>query len=163
MPSWKKVITSGSDAALQSLTVSTTITANSFKTPTGSSTQFLMADGSVDTYGTTAGTVAEGNRDGQYLTNNVVQCSTITYSFFDYMYAGEPCSPSSLYYEVYLGSDGKYYVKTRNYILISAISSTWYQYAYHDNNTGVYIYNKYTSFNGDLTYYGNESSNCSPF
>jgi hypothetical protein len=49
MPNWKKIITSGSDATLQSLTVSTTITANSFKTPTGTSSQYLMADGSVST------------------------------------------------------------------------------------------------------------------
>lgn len=49
MPSWKKIIISGSDAALQSLTVTNGITANSFKTPTGTSTQFLMADGSVST------------------------------------------------------------------------------------------------------------------
>ena len=58
MPNWKKIITSGSDAALQSLTVSTTITANSFKTPTGTSTQFLMADGSVNsnTYSLTSHT-----------------------------------------------------------------------------------------------------------
>ena len=39
------------------------VTATSFIKTGGLSTQFLMADGSVDTYGTTAGSVAEGNHN----------------------------------------------------------------------------------------------------
>jgi len=53
MPSWKKLITSGSDANLNSLTVVTTIqagdiTADSFIKVGGLQTEFLKADGSVD-------------------------------------------------------------------------------------------------------------------
>lgn len=48
MPSWKKLIVSGSDAALNSLSVSTSVTANSFVKLGGTSSQFLKADGSVD-------------------------------------------------------------------------------------------------------------------
>ena len=43
------------------LVVTNNITASGFVKSDGTPTQFLMADGSVDTYGTTAGTVAEGN------------------------------------------------------------------------------------------------------
>lgn len=51
----------GTNTPTQKLEVAGNIKATSFIKSGGTSTQFLMADGSVDTYGTTAGTVAEGN------------------------------------------------------------------------------------------------------
>lgn len=48
-------------SATEKLDVNGNVKASSFIKSGGTSTQFLMADGSVDTYGTTEGTVAEGN------------------------------------------------------------------------------------------------------
>lgn len=87
--------------------------------------------------------------------------SNITYTPYDYLYGGDPCS--SIYFFLYLGSDGKYYVNNGNYVLISTISGTWYQYAYYDDFTRDYIYNMYTSSNGNLTYNSIFSSYCGPF
>lgn len=87
--------------------------------------------------------------------------SNITYTPYDYLYDGDPCS--SLYWLLYSGSDGKYYVNNGNYVLISSISGTWYQYSFYDDFMMTYVYNMYTSSNGNLVFSGISYSYCGPF
>ena len=70
---WANLIYDGSFRLLNSdFSAYQSIHALSFVKSGGTSTQFLMADGSVDTYGTTAGTVAEGNH-----THSISDISTL--------------------------------------------------------------------------------------
>lgn len=106
--------------------------------------------------------------DGQYLTNDIVQCSTITYTFYTgVVYSGDPCSALTLIYDIYEGSDGKYYAdQGGTYVLASSISGLWYQYSYmyNDGLQDRYVYNLYNATNGNfvLSITQGESA-CAPF
>ena len=92
--------------------------------------------------------------DGQYLTNDIVQCSTITYTFYTgVVYSGDPCSALTLIYDIYEGSDGKYYVdQGGTYVFASSISSKWYAYSYtyNDGLQDRYVYDEYNATNGNF-------------
>ena len=121
-----------------------------------------LAGGSTPTAGSLFGLATSAvNKVAPHKISEFYGYSNITYTPFDYLYSGDPCSAS--YWLVYLGSDGKYYVNNGNYVLISTISGTWYQYAFYDDFTRDYIYNMYTSSNGNLTYNSIFSSYCGPF
>ena len=118
-----------------------------------------LAGGSTPTAGSLFGLANNTiNKTPPHAISEFYGYSNITYSLFDYMYSGDPCSPSSFYWAVYLGSDGKYYVNNGNWILISLVSGQWWQYAYD-----FYLYNVYTSTNGNLTYSTFAYSPCGPF
>lgn len=75
MPNWKKLIVSGSDASLNSLTVATSVNAQSF---TGS----LFGTASWAEYSTTASFVTSSNVFGPFGSNSVVSSSyALTASF----------------------------------------------------------------------------------
>lgn len=106
--------------------------------------------------------------DGQYLTNNVVQCSTITYTYYlSFAYNGLPCGLMSMIYDIYEGSDGKYYAdQGGTYVLASTISETWYvySYTYFDGLQDRYVYTRYSAVNGGFTESIVQSdTNCAPF
>ncbi len=104
--------------------------------------------------------VLDSNAMSSFSNNQLVPKSAwvsgVSYSLFDYMYSGDPCN--SIYWAVYQGSDGKYYVNNGNWVLISIISNQWWQYAFD-----YYLYNVYTSTNGNLTYWTFAGSSCGPF
>ena len=78
--------------------------------------------------------------------------SNITYTLFaEFVYSGDPCSPSSLTYNIYKGSDGKYYAdQGGTFVLASTISSNWYYYShmYNDGLQDMYVYDKFIATDG---------------
>lgn len=78
--------------------------------------------------------------------------SNLTYTFYlDLVYNGSPCSLSSLNYDIYEGSDGKYYAdQGGTYVLASSVSSIWYAYSYtyNDGLQDRYVYDVYDAING---------------
>lgn len=84
MPSWKKIIISGSDASLASLTATNAVTASAFLKQGGTSNQFLKADGSVDStaYTSNTGTVTSvggtGTVSGLTLSGTVTTTGNLT-------------------------------------------------------------------------------------
>ena len=121
-----------------------------------------LAGGSTPTAGSLFGLATSAvNKTAPHAISEFYGYSNITYTPFDYLYGGDPCS--ALYWLVYSGSDGKYYVNNGNYVLISLISGTWYQYSFYDDFMMAYVYNMYTSSNGNLTYNGIFYSYCGPF
>lgn len=93
--------------------------------------------------------------------------SNLTYTLYlEQVYDNEPCSPYLMVYDIYLGSDGKYYLNQGGtYVLVSDITSTWYY------PTGMYIergirerdvftYDVYRAIDGGFELYGNINSYC---
>lgn len=80
--------------------------------------------------------------------------SNLTYTFYlGIVYSGDPCSPLSLTYDIYEGSDNKYYAdQGGTYVLASSISGIWYQYdyMYNDGLQDRYVYNRYNATNGNF-------------
>lgn len=78
--------------------------------------------------------------------------SNFTYTFYlGMVYSGDPCSPLSLVYDIYEGSDSKYYVdQGGTYVLSSSVSSIWYSYSYtyNDGLQDRYVYDVYDAING---------------
>ena len=78
--------------------------------------------------------------------------SNLTYTFYlGLVYSGDPCSSSSLTYDIYEGSDGKYYATDGGpYVLASSVSSIWYSYSYtyNDGLQDRYVYDVYDAING---------------
>lgn len=78
--------------------------------------------------------------------------SNLTYTFYlGLVYSGDPCSSSSLTYDIYEGSDSKYYVdQGGTYVLASSVSSIWYSYSYtyNDGLQDRYVYDVYDAING---------------
>lgn len=96
-----------------------------------------------------------------------VPTTTITYTFYlGMVYSGDPCSPLSLVYDIYEGSDSKYYVdQGGTYVLASSVSSIWYAYSYtyNDGLQDRYVYDVYNATNGNFIYQGTHTSPCSPY
>ena len=95
-----------------------------------------------------SGNFAKLNQDG-----TTSSCSvTITYILYaEYVYNGTPSGLMSITYDIYEGSDGKYYVdQGGNYVLTSDISDIWYQYSYmyNDGLQDRYVYTRYNAVNG---------------
>lgn len=80
--------------------------------------------------------------------------SNLTYTFYlGMVYSGDPCSSLSLVYDIYEGSDIKYYVNQGGtYVLASTISETWYvySYTYNDGLQDKYVYDIYNATNGNF-------------
>ena len=94
--------------------------------------------------------------------------SSNTYTYYEgLVYSGEPCSASTLIYDIYEGSDGKYYAdQGGTYVLASSISGLWYQYSYmyNDGLQDRYVYNLYTATNGNFVLSITQGkSTCAPF
>ena len=93
--------------------------------------------------------------------------SNLTYTFYlGMVYSVDPCSPSSLTYDIYKGSDMKYYAdQGGTYVLASTISETWYvySYTYNDGLQDKYVYDVYNATNGNLVYSTNDlDTTCPP-
>ena len=73
----------------------------------------------------------------------------------------------SLSYDIYEGSDGKYYAdQGGTYVLASSISGLWYRYSYmyNDGRQDMYVYNLYNATNGNFIFNINQGeSACAPF
>lgn len=93
--------------------------------------------------------------------------SNLTYTFYlGVVYSGDPCSPLSLIYDIYEGSDGKYYAdQGGTYILASSVSNTWYAYlnSYNDGFQDWYLYEVYSAINGGFVYSYRTDTYCGPF
>ena len=93
--------------------------------------------------------------------------SNLTYTFYlGVVYSGDPCSPLSLIYDIYEGSDGKYYAdQGGTYVLASSVSNTWYAYlnSYNDYFQDWYVYEVYSAINGGFVYSYRTDSYCAPF
>lgn len=109
-----------------------------------------------------SGDFAKLNHDG-----TTSSCEeTVTYTFYlGMVYSGDPCSPS-LTYDIYEGSDGKYYAdQGGTYVLASSVSSIWYAYlnSYNDYFQDWYVYEVYSAINGGFVYSYRTDSYCAPF
>lgn len=121
-----------------------------------------LAGGSTPTAGSLFGLANNTiNKTPPHAISEFYGYSNITYTYYSNLYAGEPCS--SLYWAVYQGSDGKYYVNNGNWVLISSISTQWWQYSFFDDFMMMYVYNVYNSTNGNLVLSTISYSNCGPF
>ena len=93
--------------------------------------------------------------------------SNLTYTFYlGLVYSGDPCSPLSLVYDIYQGSDSKYYVdQGGTYVLASSVSNTWYAYlnSYNDGFQDWYLYEVYSAINGGFVYSYRTDTYCGPF
>ena len=94
--------------------------------------------------------------------------SEITYTYYlSFAYNGLPCGSMSMMYDIYEGSDGKYYAdQGGTYVLASTISETWYvySYTYFDGLQDRYVYTRYSAVNGGFTESIVQSdTNCAPF
>lgn len=93
--------------------------------------------------------------------------SNLTYTFYlGVVYSGDPCSPLSLIYDIYEGSDGKYYAdQGGTYVLASSVSNTWYAYlnSYNDGFQDWYVYEVYRAINGGFVYLYRTDTYCGPF
>lgn len=95
-----------------------------------------------------SGNFARLNQDG----TTAVCEETVTYTYYlSFAYNGFPCDLMSKMYDIYEGSDGKYYVNQGGtYLLASNISSKWYVYSYmyNDGLQDRYVYDSYSAVNG---------------
>ena len=96
-----------------------------------------------------------------------VPTTTITYTLYlGMVYDNDPCTPWALTYDIYQGSDGKYYAdQGGTYVLANSINDLWYQY-HQTLNYGfqdVYIYNIYYATSENFIYQGTHTSPCSPY
>lgn len=92
----------------------------------------------------------------------------VTYTYYlSFAYNGLPCDTMSMTYDIYEGSDSKYYViQGDTYSLASDISSVWYvySYTYFDGLQDRYVYTRYSAVNGGFTESIVQSdTNCAPF
>lgn len=95
-----------------------------------------------------SGNFAKLNHDG-----TTSSCEeTVTYTFYlSFAYNGLPCGLMSMMYDIYEGSDGKYYAdQGGTYVLASSVSSIWYAYSYtyNDGLQDRYVYDVYDAING---------------
>ena len=84
------------------------------------------------------------------------------------VYNNEPCTPYSMVYDIYLGSDGKYYLdQGGTYVLVSSITTTntWYYNTGMFNNgiRDIYTYEVYTAVDGGFELIDTINSNCPPY
>lgn len=93
--------------------------------------------------------------------------SNFTYTFYlGLVYSGDPCSSLSLTYDIYEGSDGKYYAdQGGTYVLASSVSNVWYVYSYfyNDGLQDIYVYDRYNAVNGEFNPYFTIESYCAPY
>lgn len=92
----------------------------------------------------------------------------ITYTFYlSFAYNDSPCDSMSMTYDIYEGSDGKYYAdQGGTYVLASTISEVWfvYSYTYFDGLQDRYVYDRYSAINGGFVGSVVQSdTTCSPF
>jgi hypothetical protein len=68
----------------------------------------------------------------------------LTYTYYATWALNDPCDYT--YYDIYSGSDGKYYVDLGTYSLMYnfAPGSTWYEYQYYDSLFDANVYNGWT-------------------
>ena len=97
-----------------------------------------------------SGNFAKLNQDG-----TTSSCEeTVTYNYYlSFAYNLTPCNAMNFPYDIYEGSDGKYYVNQGGtYVLASDISSKWYVYShmYNDGLQDRYVYNLYNATNGNF-------------
>lgn len=94
--------------------------------------------------------------------------SEITYTYYlSFAYNGFPCGSVSMIYDIYEGSDAKYYVNQGGtYVLASDISNVWYvySYTYNDGLQDRYVYTRYNAVNGGFTEtIIRSNTGCAPF
>lgn len=112
-----------------------------------------------------SGNFARLNQDG----TTAVCGEVITYTLYlEMVYNNEPCTPMSMVYNIYLGSDGKYYLdQGGTYVLVSSITTTntWYYNTGMFNNgiRDIYTYEVYTAVDGGFELIDTINSNCPPF
>lgn len=77
--------------------------------------------------------------------------SAITYTYYGIWALDDPCFYN--YYDIYSGSDGKYYVDSGGYILMYdfAPGSTWYEFLYYEPGLSANVYNRWTINNTSTT------------
>lgn len=111
-----------------------------------------------------SGNFAKLNQDGT--TSSCEETVTYTY-YLSYTYSGTPCDAMNLAYDIYEGSDGKYYAdQGGTYVLASSISSMWfiYSYTYNDGLQDRYVYDRYNATNGNFVISPVQlDSACEPF
>ena len=97
-----------------------------------------------------------------------IPISNITYTLYlEMVYDSEPCISSAMPWNIYLGSDGKYYIdQGGTYVLVSSFptTSTWYHYTGMFNNgiRDIYTYDVYVAINGGFQLSETINSNCAP-
>lgn len=112
-----------------------------------------------------SGNFARLNQDG----TTAVCGEVITYTLYlEMVYNNEPCTPMSMVYNIYLGSDGKYYLdQGGTYVLVSSITTTntWYYNTGMFNNgiRDIYTYEVYTAVDGGFELVNTINSNCPPY
>ncbi len=65
----------------------------------------------------------------------------LTYSYYAFYEANGPCTYD--YYDIYLGSDGKYYATNNggsSYSLMYSIAASWAEYLYYDPGVDTNVY-----------------------
>ena len=68
----------------------------------------------------------------------------VTYTYYATWALDDPCNYD--YYDIYTGSDGKYYVDFGSYVLMNdfAPGSTWYEFLYYEKFFDANVYNRWT-------------------
>lgn len=80
-------------------------------------------------------------------------------SFYAVNYkVGDPCGYTQTYYQ---GSNGKLYETASTAYPVDGVFL--YSYSYFDYETWQYVYDMYYVNNGDMAYYGTNSSGCAPW
>jgi hypothetical protein len=86
----------------------------------------------------------------------------ITYTYYATYVASGPCTYD--YWDIYTGSDGKYYATQdlSTYTTMFSIAEYWYEFLYYEPALDVNVYSVWTinSTSTTLTYDGNFSSSC---
>ena len=97
-----------------------------------------------------------------------IPISNITYTLYlEMLYDNEPCTPAANVWDIYLGSDGKYYLyQGGTYVLVSSFptTNTWYYNTGVFNNgiRDIYTYNVYIAVDGGFELFKTINSHCAP-